>query len=399
MLRGLMLSLLCGLRGRWGATVRGLTLATVLVGGLVGATALRGEEIEPLGMGAYKVACTNMEVKEGSWEGDIQDYLMGKNGWFSSEKYVATLLAQSENPRVVSVKVPANKSLFGKHAGTQIPVVTYVAYPTTADNARPSYTFPYKNTGDNVFTHMQRAGEKPIFAHAGKRYPVILYSHGYTAHGLWELDRFKRLASHGFIVVSIFHGDGRYSGGDNLVLRPITMKQVLDQLLADPDFGPAIDSERIGMSGSSFGGYTMLACLGASTPGEERGFEDPRIKAGFGLVPFTGAIWGMPFGRDYEGMRAVKKPYLAVYSGKDSSVPPETVLASIKQCPGEAMAVCLEGEGHLLSQEAWKDEPTWEILFFNAWLKGDEKAKALLSGELSVRGGVNDHVVYRHSAN
>jgi hypothetical protein len=40
--------------------------------------------------------------------------------------------------------------------------------------------------------------------------------------------------------------------------------------------------------------------------------------------------------------------------------------------------------------------PTWEILFFNAWLKGDAQARELLAGDLHIRGGVDDHVTHRN---
>jgi predicted dienelactone hydrolase len=350
-----------------------------------------------MGAGPLEVACTNMEVTIKEAEG-MSDHLQGSNGWFSSEKYLATVMRHPAAARIVKVAVPADKKQYGSRAGSQIPVVTYVVYPTRKDNPRPSYTFPYTNTGDNVFTHMQAPGEKPIFAEAGARYPLIVYSHGYQAHGLWELDRFKRLASHGFIVVSIFHGDGRFSGPDNVALRPLQFRQVLDQLLADPDFGPAIDSSRIGASGSSFGGMTILSCMGGGTSGESGCAPDARIKAGFGLVPFTGAFWARPFGKDWASLKGVRVPYLAVYAEADSNVPPDTVLGSIAQCSGDSTAVALPGEKHILSQDAWVDVKTWELLFFNAWLKGDAQALALLQGDTRVRGGVADHKTYHQDA-
>ncbi len=354
-------------------------------------------EIDSVGTGPLEVACTNMEVTIKESDG-ISDFLQGSNGWFSSEKYLATVMRYPAAARIVEVAVPADKKQYGSHAGTRIPVVTYVTYPTRKDNPRPSYTFPYTNTGDNVFPRMQAPGEKPIFSEAGARYPLIVYSHGYNAHGLWELDRFKRLASHGYIVVSIFHGDGRFSGPDNVLLRPLAFRQVIDQLLADPDFGPAIDPTRIGASGSSFGGMTILSCMSGGRAGESGNGPDTRIKAGFGLVPFTGAFWARPFGKDWATLQGVRVPYLAVYAEADSNVPPDTVLGSIAQCSGDSTAVVLPGEKHILSQEAWTDVKTWELLFFDAWLKGDAKAQAALREDTRVRGGVADHKTYHHEA-
>jgi len=101
--------------------------------------------------------------------------------------YLADILTHPESAFALQVAVPADRKTFGAHAGTRIPLVLYVLYPTTKDNPRADYTFPYTETGDNVFPHMQRAGEKPIFPDAAARYPLIVYSGGYNTHGLWHL--------------------------------------------------------------------------------------------------------------------------------------------------------------------------------------------------------------------
>lgn len=341
-------------------------------------------EIAPLASGSYAVGSTNFEADEPK-DAPMQDYLIGTGGWLSRERYVAQLLKRPDAIFRAEAKTAR---------GAPLPFVGYVLYPTPTENARASYTFPYTNTGDNIFPHMQRAGEKPLFAEPGRRWPVVIASHGYNAHGLWELDRWKRLASHGYIVVSVFHGDGRWDWGENHERRPIAVKAALDRLLGDADFAAAIDAERIGVSGSSFGAYTILACLGASDPATGRAeYHDPRLKAGFALVPYAGGNMGkFPFGEDFSGLHTMTKPYLAVYGGDDRA---EYVLATTARCGGETVAVVLPGEKHLLSKEAWNDVPTWEILFFNAWLKDDARARELLSGDLRVRGGVDDHVMLR----
>lgn len=345
---------------------------------------LAAAEIDPLPPGPYAVASTNFEVNEPT-DAPIEEYLIASDGWFSAPRYVAQLL---KHPSAV-VQAEAQAV-----SGEKFPVVGYVLYPTAADNPRPAYTFPYKNTGDNVFPHMQRPGERPIFAEPGRRWPVVIGSHGYNAHGLWEVDRWKRLAAHGYIVVSIFHGDGRWSVADNHSRRPASVKAMLDRLLADPDFGPAIDAERIGASGSSFGGYTILACLGGSDPAAGRTVHlDPRLKAGFALVPYAGGFGQFPFGKDMAGLRTMTKPYLAVYGGEDRA---DYVVDCTAHCGGETTAVILPGEKHLISKAAWEDVPTWEILFFDAWLKDDPRARELLAGDLRVRGGVDDHITHRN---
>jgi len=335
-----------------------------------------------------------MEVRAG-FEGDVDEHMKGADGWFSAPRFITSAMADAKASHVIDVKIPEGDPHYGSLAGKTVQVMAYFVYPTTKDNPRPGYTFPYTNTGDNFFTHMHRPGDKPLPAEPGKRLPVIVFSHGYNAHGLWDLDRLKRHAARGYLCVNIFHGDGRFGMGDNLKLRPIEVRQVIDHLLADPDFGPLVDPERIGVEGASFGGYTLLACLGGRNPEGTHSDHDPRIKAGLGLVPFTSAWWSNPFGKDWAGLSSVKAPYLAVYAGEDKNVPPETVLGSIARCTGPRMAVCLDGEGHLLSDKAWKDVPTWEMIFWDAWLKDDPVAKSLLEADTSVEGGVNDHVTFR----
>jgi len=352
-------------------------------------------EIDPIGKGPYEVGSTNLEVISAPPH-PVIEYMQGGGGFFSGPRYIDEILAHPEAAFRLEVGIPADKKTHGDLAGKRIPVTCYIVYPTTKDNARPSYTFPYTETGDNVFPHMQAPGEAPLFAESGKRYPVILFSHGYTAHGLWELDRYKHLASHGYIVVSIFHGDKRHGFMENFSIRPVMVSQVLDRLLADPAFGKAVDPECIGVSGGSLGGHTVAALIGARDPGESSSpLADPRIKAGFVLVPHFGALMHWPFGKDMEGTRYISRPMLAVYSEKDDNNARSIRLAA-HLSRVDSINVILPGEGHLVGKAGWNDIPTWELLFFNAQLKDDAKARELLRSDLHVKGGANDHITERY---
>jgi hypothetical protein len=366
-----------------------LVLVCLGLAGLACAT-----EIDPIPKGPYEVGSTNLEVIA-TPPNPVIEYMQGGGGWFSGPRYIDQILAHPEATFHLDVEIPRDSPTHGRLAGTRIPVTCYIVYPTTKDNPRPSYTFPYKDTGDNVFPHMQAPGETPLFAEPGARYPVILFSHGYTAHGLWELDRYKRLASHGYIVVSIFHGDKRHGFLENFSIRPVMVSQVLDRLLADPSFGKAIDPEAIGVSGGSLGGHTVAALLGARDPLSPRStLADPRIKAGFMLVPHFGAALHWPFGKDMEGTRFLARPVLAVYSEKDENNARSIRLAA-HTSRSPITAVILPGEGHLVGKQGWNDIPTWELLFFNAELKHDAKAQELLRGDLHVKGGAEDQITDR----
>ncbi|WP_457443598.1 alpha/beta hydrolase family protein [Roseateles sp. P5_E4] len=347
--------------------------------------------------GPYAVGSTNMQVAA-SAAGDrpLVDYLNGKVDG-SRSLYVDELLSRRDAPLLLKVTVPANEPGAGALAGQQLPLLLYVLYPTRADNVRPNYTFPYKDTGDNVFPHMQAPGERPVFADAAARYPVIVYSGGYNTHGLWHLAHLKRMASHGYIVVDIFHGDGRVSGyAETVALRRVAFKAALDHVLSHPDFAGAVDTARIGASGASAGGQTVLAMLGGADPAVPgQSFRDARLKAGFGLVPFLGASFGIwpfqthawSFGRDFSGLAQVKTPFFAVYAEKDGSVSPDSVKAGVRRLGGPAWAVEMPSEGHLLSAPAEQEATAWELLFFDAYLRDNAAARERLANVKPLAGG------------
>lgn len=325
--------------------------------------------------------------------GAMEDYLIGRTSG-GVDRYVAELLTAPDDTLLIQLPVPVDYALYRQQSGETVPVAGYVVYPTRADNTRPNYTFPYYNTADNVFPRMQRAGEAPIFEDPTARYPLIVFSHGYTAHGLWDLDHMKLLASHGYIVCSILHGDGRNSWEGNYGMRLLQVSRFLDYLLAHPQFGPAIDAQRIGISGSSFGGYTTLALLGGGYSSYTGAQPDARFRAGFGFVPYVGPLSGNQFGPGYSNLADVKRPFFAVYGGSDTTVLPATVEAAIQVTGGTTAAVRLEGEEHLLSHNGYTDAFTYELLFFDAWLRDNPESMDQLYGTETVNGGATDKRTY-----
>lgn len=373
---------------------------------LFSGASLAAAELAPFQPGPFPVATTHLEVTRGA---DAQAMFAYLNGQASSSgmQYLTDILVHPTAVPTVQLDVPADAGLYGKLAGTRLPLVLLVVYPTTRDNTRPDYEFPYSATGDRTFTRMQRPGDKPIFANPAAKYPLIVMSGGYNTHGLWHLFHLKELAAHGYIVVDIFHGDGRsnlFAG--NLALRALGLRATLDHILQHPDFGPVIDPDRIGATGASGGAHTVLAALGGTDPtGRIPAVPDPRVKAAFGVVPFMGGSFGIwpfkmdawYFGEDHAGLRGVRQPFLAVYGGKDSNVPPVGVEAGVRALGGPAIAVMLDDETHSLTNPAQREVRTWELLFFNRWLRDDETAREQLEQGTSVQGGVKDRVIYRQA--
>jgi hypothetical protein len=360
---------------------------------------LRAVEIEPWTIGPCPVGSTHFEVAVPE-QINLFDYLNGK-GSGKNGRYITDLFVHPQEVPTCYVAIPANSRLYGGYAGQRLPIALYVLYPTIGDNDRPDYAFPYRETGDNVFPRMQRAGEKPLVAPASTKRPLIVYSGGYNTHGLWHLEHLKVLASHGYVVVDLFHGDGRSNSFiANLAVRSLALKTAIDFLLADPDFSAVIDPDRIGVSGASGGGHTVLGALGGIDPGAANpAAADPRIRAGFGLLPFVGREFGFftngwVFGKDYVGLRPVQAPFMAVYGEADVSVSPTTVEAAVRAVSGPVYAVLLERETHSLTPATNSDVHTWELLFFDAWLRDNPDSRQLLARATSVRGGVSDRRTY-----
>jgi len=120
-------------------------------------------------------------------------------------------------------------------------------------------------------------------------FPLVLFSHGNGGIRFQSFFFAAHLASHGYVVVSPDHHGNTFLDAldgaedpDSAVNRPLDMSFLIDELTvfaSEPGhlFEGAIDLEKIGMSGHSFGGYTSLALAG---PAFELGtFTDPRIKA------------------------------------------------------------------------------------------------------------------------
>jgi hypothetical protein len=135
--------------------------------------------------------------------------------------------------------------------------------------------------------------------------------------------------------------------------------------------------------------------LNPAQPG--RSLTDERIKAGFGTVPWAGMgmvearARGLPvtprgavtlplwnFGFDFAGLAAVKRPWFAVSGEQDSNVPAADVLAAARAVGGPAWVVEMKGQTHGFNEAANVETRGWEVAFFDAHLRNDATARALL---------------------
>ncbi len=167
---------------------------------------------------------------------------------------------------------------------------------------------------------------------ARARYPVIVYSHGWTGFRTVNVDQSEALASHGYVVVSVDHtygsimtifpegravevdrsalpeeedvGEETYQAAAQTLVEVYAadLAFVLDSLEAigedDERFAGRLDLDRVGLFGHSTGGGAVVAVCHA----------DDRCAAGAGLDPWVEPV---PLNIISDGLR---QPFLAVRS-------------------------------------------------------------------------------------
>lgn len=209
------------------------------------------------------------------------------------------------------------------------------------------------------------------------RYPIVLISHGTSGSETGHLDLALALVRTGFVVLSVRHpGDNVFEhqalGTDaQFYGRSHHVVQALDQLLADPRWGPQLDARRIGFVGFSSGGYTGMTLLGARPdfrrlatycrrhPGDENYCADglrghvtltgrysaprpePRIGAAVLMAP------AISFLLDSASLARVRTPILLVRAERDDIVlEPDNVTRMRRMLPSAESARTIAGAGH-----------------------------------------------------
>jgi predicted dienelactone hydrolase len=207
------------------------------------------------------------------------------DGVATSADVCATLLGQRNPTQLGPYGVGTRRMTFTKESVTkpgQMRVLdTYFWYPADPVTA-------------SLDTHPRGVLNAPLPADTHSL-PVIMFSHGSCGIPTQSFFWVTTLASYGFIVAAPPHPGNTTADcvinntpgafADSAQNRPADIIFVIDQLLIlndaeDSFFFGAIDPDRIGMSGHSFGGYTTLRVSA----------EDPRVTAGVALAP---AIFGI----------------------------------------------------------------------------------------------------------
>ena len=389
--------------------------------------------VNPLPPGRYPVACSNVEQDTSRIAPDAQasDYWEGwpVNG---TDHYITDILSHPESAFVYGAPVPDERSVYPGHAGDTVTFAAIVCYPTTATNDDPDYVLP--ETGD-VIPHMQLPGTVPKLIDVGEytgitfneydptaRLPLLVFSHGLTGSPISPgyVQALVQFAAQGFMVAAPFHGDPRFSRVhiedvtdlfylydqfDRVVemelMRPLSLKVMVDKLLADPGYAAGIDPERIVGFGASLGGEAMVLLLGAhitTTLGKhcsDAAVHDPRIKAAVGYVPFAGWSFLPAFCEGQGGARNVNRPFLAISGTADTTAPLAMAKEAVDQFQSSRYMVELIGGRHELRPEDVGDLFTWTLTFLDAYVPNplDPAAMARFIRMNGVVGGRTDDLI------
>jgi len=258
-------------------------------------------------------------------------------------------------------------------------------------------------------------------ADAKGRLPVIIFSHGLggSREGYAYLGNYW--ASHGYVSVHPQHlgsDTGVWQGVPpeermqalskaaydvtNAVNRPLDVSFVIDEVTklnaGDSPLKDRLDLERIGMAGHSFGAYTTLAVAGevfVKPDGRKISHRDPRIKAAIAMSA------PVPKSQDLvsEAFAKISIPCFHMTGTLDDSPVGETKAAQRRipfdkiQGPDEFLLTFTGGDHMVFSGRprrmsgGEKDEQfqalicTSSTAFWDAYLKGDDKARKWLVGK------------------
>ena len=182
----------------------------------------------------------------------------------------------------------------------------------------------------------------------GKRFPLIVVSHGYQGWDSFLSYLTENLASKGYVVVAIDHQDQIFtdstgfalSFGNVILDRAQDQRAVIAALIKQAvddknNYGAAIDADHIGLIGYSMGGFGALATAGADydplsnslkqLPAEAQVAmlaKDPAIAARIKALVTIAPWGGQPANRSWSAasLANIKAPVLMIDGDQDDIV-------------------------------------------------------------------------------
>ncbi len=263
---------------------------------------------------------------------------------------------------------------------------------------------------------------------AGKGYPLVVVSHGYSNSPAAMTWLTENLASKGYVVAAIRHDDPPITDpakiAQLLVRRPLDIAFVTDTLKSILGRERLVDPARVALVGYSMGGYGVLTAAGAlldptspvisMVPGglllryarggaKRDAVLAKGLRAVVAIAPVGGgslAAWGS------EGLRNINTPLLLIAGDADRTVDYVTGARAIFEGAGGADRYLLtyKGCGHSIGlnpapdsmrgrlwDQDWFEDPVWRkdrvnaisihfiSAFLDRYLKGDTTRDAYLN--------------------
>jgi predicted dienelactone hydrolase len=262
---------------------------------------------------------------------------------------------------------------------------------------------------------------------AGRDFPLLIVSHGYSNDPVALSWLTENLASKGYVVAAIRHedpfiGDASKRAGP-VLRRPLDIAFVARALAAMLGREHLIDPQRIALFGYSMGGYGVLTCAGAGLdpagpanqqmPGKllapyvrggalENSLHVPHLRAVVALSPAGGgafAAWGA------EGLKSIEVPLLLIAGDRDHTVDYASGARAFfdQAVRAHRYLLTFKGAGHDIGFDPapasmraklwdydWFTDPVWRTervnainahfitAFLDRYVKGDESRAAYL---------------------
>ena len=210
------------------------------------------------------------------------------------------------------------------------------------------------------------------------QFPLIVFSHGFTASGPGYAAVLKPWVAHGYVVAAPTFplSSGHAPGGPTVLDYPnqpgdvsfvITQMLRLDDTVGSPLFN-LIDPQSIGVAGHSLGAITTLGVADNSC------CKDNRIDAAVSIagieLPFTGGTF-------FSGHTA---PLLLIHGTADQTVPYPASQALFADDRSQAFFLTLDGAPHTAFFDPWGPVITNTVLaFFDRYLKHRSTVHQILS--------------------
>ena len=185
---------------------------------------------------------------------------------------------------------------------------------------------------------------KPV---TGKKFPLVLMSHGYGGWNTQFSNLAEHLATQGYVVAAIDHQDMAVDGAASFLLsfgnvladRALDQRQVLAKIIADVGAHQApyldlVDLQSVGLIGYSMGGYGAINTAGASYQFDDgplsklpKASQDRLRQAEAQPAPIKSLILFSPWGGQPDsrvwnaaGLAKIKLPVLLVVGDQDDVV-------------------------------------------------------------------------------